>query len=152
MTVIENPHLASPLYISLTDAGEAALPDIVLPSPDSEISFPLLEKSLSVTPSGVITSPTPPSLPLGQQRSSPPTVNMPDSMSSIMSIFQTEESPKRYPGATGSSSSPATSQFFTPPGSPDQALGSQEPSVDDDDDDDDITRISVGEKTCDDEE
>jgi len=154
-TVIENPHLASPLHISLTDAGEAALPDIVLPSPDSEISFPLLEKSLSVTPSGVITSPTPPSLPLGQQRSSPPTVNMPDSMSSTMSIFETEESPLRYPGATGSCSSPATSQFFTPPGSPGQALGSQETSVDDDDDDDDdldITRISVGEKTCDDEE
>jgi len=79
--------------------------------------------------------------------------NMPDSMSSTMSIFETEESPLRYPSASGGYSSPATSQFFTPPGSPGQALGSQETSVDDDDDDDlDTTRISVGEKTCDDEE
>merc|ERR1719219_583321 len=76
---------------------------------------------------------------------------MPDSMSSTMSIFETEESPLRYPGATGSYSSPATSQFFTPPGSPGQTLGSQETSVDDDDDLD-ITRRSVGEKTCDAEE
>jgi len=145
---MDTHQLRSPLTISVPDdAGE---PEIILPSPGSEISFPLLEKSRSMsTPVNHTVSQTPPSLPLGQYHPSPPsTLQIPDSMESLMSQFEVEDPPLRCP-SLDNCNSPATSQFFTPPGSPIQEPRSEEDASLLDDHDIETTKIVGVNSTCD---
>jgi len=95
--------------------------EISFPSPNSEVSFPLLEKSLQSTGNGDIVS-----LPPGQASPSTP-LNIPNDMCSQMTQFDCEGSPVRnkpsasrvqYHKSPVKSDSEQSQTYFTPPGSP----------------------------------
>merc|ERR1719481_775125 len=101
------------------------------------------------TPNHHSISQTPPSLPLGQYQPSPlTTLQIPDSMESLMSQFEVEDPPLRCP-SLDNCISPATSQFFTPPGSPIQEPRSEEDASLLDDHDLHTTKIVGINSTCD---